>query len=367
MNDHYVFFLIVILSLIPTVIIVRVLFSGLVSALVKLTVLLLYITIVAFYSVGAFGHKYLWFIAPANYIIVTGAFLMIKKRIQTPLSKVINNINSVAKGNLRIDAEKINSKTEIGQLNEAVIELSESLSKIVAVIHSVANELSESSERMTANAYNMSRGAEEQASSIEEISSTMEEISVTVQKNTSNALETEGISTQVVNGIGTVKEKSRLAKESNVLISEKIKIITDIAFQTNILALNAAVETARAGEHGRGFAVVAAEIRRLAERSKKASEEIVRLAKRSVEVHDEADVVLQDTLPDIYKTAELVKDISASGVEQEKGINEINSSIQHVNTVTQQNTAVSEEVTVNSEHVNEQAQKLKKAVMFFKV
>jgi methyl-accepting chemotaxis protein len=150
-------------------------------------------------------------------------------------------------------------------------------------------------------------------------------------------------------------------------IAEKVSIIGDIAFQTNILALNAAVEAARAGEHGKGFAVVAAEVRKLAERSHIAAGEINELTKSSVEVADKAGSQLESIVPSIQKTAKLVQEISAASIEQNSGANQINNAINQLNKVTQQNAASAEEMATSSEELSSQADSLKDLISFFKV
>ena len=162
-----------------------------------------------------------------------------------------------------------------------------------------------------------------------------------------------------------VAEKSQNAVEANKNIANKITIINDIAFQTNILALNAAVEAARAGEHGRGFAVVAAEVRKLAERSKLAAEEIVGLAQKSLDLSQGAGVVMSETMPKIDNTTKLVQEISAASLEQNNGATQVNNAIQQLNNVTQQNAAASEELATSSEELSSQAIQLKEIISFF--
>jgi methyl-accepting chemotaxis protein len=162
-----------------------------------------------------------------------------------------------------------------------------------------------------------------------------------------------------------VEEASRRSVSAVRDIADKISIITDIAFQTNLLALNAAVEAARAGDSGRGFAVVAAEVRKLAERSRLAANEINELSKLSLETTEESGLLLKEILPDIDKTAKLVNEIAAASLEQRNGSMQINSAIQQLNNVTQQNASASEELASSAEELTAQSELLIDVISFF--
>jgi len=157
------------------------------------------------------------------------------------------------------------------------------------------------------------------------------------------------------------------AVDATKRISEKIGIINDIAFQTNILALNAAVEAARAGAEGRGFAVVASEVRKLAEHSKIAADEIVSLARDGIALSEVAGTTSLDMLPEMERTTGLVKEITAASTEQTNGVSQVSNAIQQLNSVTQQTAAASEEMATSAEELSSQAEQLKDMIRFFKV
>jgi methyl-accepting chemotaxis protein len=284
--------------------------------------------------------------------------------ITKPINKTLELVTSISKGDLT-QSIHIEQNDEVGQLAAAIQNMSAKLKEIISTVVESTQNLASASSQVSSSSQQLSQGANEQASSLEEVSSTMEEISSNIEQNTRNAQQTEIVSGEASAGIKEVSERSEKAVNANKTISDKITIINDIAFQTNILALNAAVEAARAGEHGKGFAVVAAEVRKLAERSKIAAEEIVALAQLGLEFASGAGEVMVNTMPKIENTSNLVQEISASSLEQNKGVGHVNSAIQQLNNVTQQTAAASEELATNAEELASQAEQLKEAMGYF--
>jgi methyl-accepting chemotaxis protein len=290
--------------------------------------------------------------------------IVLVRLIANPLIKGVAFANSIANGDLTKILE-INQNDEVGILAQALNKMVVKLKEITTSIVNGMDTISASSLQLSSTSQQLSQGASEQASSVEEVSSTMEQIAANIEQNTENSKQTEQISAKANVGIKEVADRAGKAIEANKAISNKISIINDIAFQTNILALNAAVEAARAGEHGRGFAVVAAEVRKLAERSKVAAEEIVGLAQNSLELTQSAGEVMLETMPQIANTTRLVQEISAASIEQNNGAGQVNSAIQQLNNVTQQNAAASEELATSAEELSSQAEQLKDLVGFF--
>ncbi|MBN1186658.1 MAG: Cache 3/Cache 2 fusion domain-containing protein [Bacteroidales bacterium] len=290
----------------------------------------------------------------------------ISKTITIALNKGVQFAKLIASGQLETNLD-VHQKDEVGELADALNEMVENLRNIVINIISGAENIASASQEVSSTSVQLSQGANEQASSVEEISSTMEEIAANIQQNTENAQQTEKISIVAQDGINEVNDKAENTKSANKEIASKIVIINDIAFQTNILALNAAVEAARAGEHGKGFAVVAAEVRKLAERSKVAAEEIVSLAQKSLEYAENAGDRMKETLPEVEKTTQLVREIAAASLEQNNGVDQINNAIQQLSSVTQQNASASEELASSAEEMASQSEILKELISFFKV
>jgi methyl-accepting chemotaxis protein len=193
----------------------------------------------------------------------------------------------------------------------------------------------------------------------------MEQMVSNIQQNADNAQQTEQISGKANISMSEMNRIGKESFESINTIATKITIINDIAFQTNLLALNAAVEAARAGEHGRGFAVVAAEVRKLAERSKLAADEIENLSRNSLKITEKTSELLDSLVPEIQKTSQLIRDISSASMEQNAGADQINSAIQQLNSVSQQNATSSEEMATSAEELTTQAESLKESVSYF--
>lgn len=291
--------------------------------------------------------------------------IIIARGIIVPIKKGVKFASEVSNGDLGATID-INQKDEIGILSDSLKKMVEKLDTIVTNIINGADSIADASKGISTASQELSQGANEQASSVEEISSSMEEMTSNITQNTENSKQTEDLANQAAGQITTGNQKVRTTVESMKSIADKISIINEIAFQTNILALNAAVEAARAGKAGKGFAVVASEVRKLAEHSQKAANEIDAVSGSSVKIAEESGKMLEQIVPSIKNTARLIQEITAASMEQSSGADQVNLAIQQLNQVVQQNAASAQEMATSSEELSSQADELKNMVAFFK-
>ncbi len=295
------------------------------------------------------------------------------------LTNVVNEISSccekIASGNIDIDRMR-----EFGgdykSISVSINTIIDSLNEVLLSINTSADQVSAGSNQVSGSSQALSQGATEQASSIEELSASIKEIASQTMANSTKAIQANELAVKAKNDAVTGSDQMKLMlqsmsdiNEASANISKVIKVIDDIAFQTNILALNAAVEAARAGQYGKGFAVVAEEVRNLAAKSANAASETTTMIEGSMKKAEAGTKIASGTAEALVKIVEgvdkaavLVAEIAAASNEQATGVAQINMGVEQVSQVVQTNSATAEESAAASEELSSQAEMLKEMV-----
>lgn len=300
-------------------------------------------------------------------LLLGSVLWIIISKITKPIKEATLVAKAIEKGELyKKNAKRIEGGDELQVMQSSLGNMVTKLTNVVEDIRVNSRKIEVSSLDLENEAQTLSESTSEMASSTEEVSSAIEEMTANIHQNIESTKKAEDLSNKALISVEKSNDSTKRMNESMNKVAERISIIQSIATQTNILALNAAVEAARAGESGRGFSVVAAEVKKLAEKSKAAAEEIEKLSRKALMVSEVATSNLKDLVPVIKETSTLVMEVSTASSEQKFGIDQISSAIQEMNNGTQKNASQAEMLMTKSVDLNERASKLKSIVSFFK-
>ena len=304
------------------------------------------------------------------------------KSITKPLNVIVEEAQEIEQGNLQNRERRVKPrKDEIGLLANAFVNMRDKLKETIKEIDEASISIMSTSEELDQGNRALSERTEKQAANLEKTAASMEEMASTIKSSTEYSVTGNNMmisSKSAIDDAGNIiietTEKIEKVNEASAKIKDITKIIENIAFQTNILALNASVEAARAGEQGKGFAVVASEVRNLAQTTQSSVKDITTLIDNAyVLINDASETAKQsqeifaELKIKIDETADIMQGISSTAVEQQAGIDQVNSAVSQIETITQLNHSLVKKSESASSSLLEQAKMLKESISFFKI
>lgn len=316
------------------------------------------INIIVIFLVSAFIGVMLLFVV---------LYMRIKRRLSDTIKNLVGEVSVIATGDLTQQIATPKYGEEIITLANMIKEMQNKIRDVIEPVVDASDSIVGSIQQLTSASNNMSNSANRQAASLEEISSSMEEMGANIQQNTDNSIQTNKLAEEINGMVDEMGAATNNSYEAIRNIANDVAAINELVMQTNILALNASVEAARAGEQGKGFAVVAKEVGRLADQTHDTADGINETATSSISEAENAYNHVTELLPNIATVVNLIKEITAASVEQNAGVNQVNSAIMDLNRVTQENAAGAEQIAASAQELQRMLHDVTTAIKVFKV